>query len=309
MELQLAVSKDGEWAYTQLRWYVHGGNAGLNVRSKGEMMRWRWPYGLLFLALLLAPAVAEPREAAPQFTASTLQGETFTNDSLRGHVALLQFWTTWCPYCRREQPILDNITRDFSGQGLVVLAVNVGESGDTVEKYLEEHARKCRIVLTQDTNLVAEFHPTAFPLYVLIDREGNIAGTEEGAGGDLGIRDLLNRAGLGGSSVKTSHSSDQRPSLPRTPYTVTPKLLEIPKGQSAPPPKSLPPTVFVLSNGERLETHHYTIIAGSLHITAQGSDRTIPLSALDLKATVSANHERGIDLKLPTHPGEISFGF
>jgi hypothetical protein len=67
--------------------------------------------------------------------------------------------------------------------------------------------------------------------------------------------------------------------------------------------------VFVLSNGERLETHHYTIIAGSLHIAAQGSDRTIPLSALDLKATVSANHERGIDLKLPTHPGEISFGF
>ena len=273
------------------------------------MMGWRWPHGLLLLALLSAPTVAEPREAAPQFTASTLQGETFTNDSLRGHVALLQFWTTWCPYCRREQPILDNIARDFSGQGLVVLAVNVRESGDTVEKYLEEHARKCRIVLTKDTNLVADFHPTTFPFYVLIDREGNIAGTEEGAGGDLGIRDLLNRAGLGGSSVKASHNSDQRSSLPRNSYTSTPKLLEIPKGQSAPPPKSLPPTMFVLSNGERLETHHYTIIAGSLHITLEGNERTIPLDALDLKATLAANHERGIDLKLPTRPGEISLGF
>jgi thiol-disulfide isomerase/thioredoxin len=307
MELQLAVSKDGGGAYTQLRCEVHDGKFGLQVTSKGNMMRWRWPHGILFLAFLSAPAVAEPREAAPQFTASTLQGETFTNASLRGHVALLQFWTTWCPYCRREQPILENITSDFSGQGLVVLAVNVGESRDTVEKYLEEHARKCRIVLTKDTNLVAEFHPTSFPFYVLIDREGNIAGTEEGAGGDLGIRDLLSRAGLGGS-LKTSHNSDQRPSL-RTPYTSTPRLLEVPKGQGTPPPKSLPPTVFVLSNGERLEAHHYTIIASSLHITAQGYERTIPLATLDLKATLTENHERGIDLKLPSHPGEISLGF
>jgi hypothetical protein len=205
--------------------------------------------------------------------------------------------------------VVENITHDFSGEGLVVLAVDVRESGETVKKYLEEHTRSCHIVLTEDTNLVAEFNPKSFPLYVLIDRDGNIAGTQEGAGGDVAMRGLLSRAGLGGSSTNATHRSDQRSSVPRTAYHGSPKLIEVPGGQSAPPPKSLPPTVFVLRNGERLEAHHYAINAGSLRITAQGNQRTIPLAALDLKATIAANHERGIDLKIPTHQGEISLGF
>jgi thiol-disulfide isomerase/thioredoxin len=272
-------------------------------------MRWRWPYGLLFLTFLSAFAVAEAREAAPRFTASSLRGENFTNDSLKGQVTLLQFWTTWCPYCRRDQPVLENITRDFSGEGLVILAVDVHESGETVKKYLEEHTRSCHIVLTENTNLVAEFNPKSFPFYVLIDRDGNIAGTQDGAGGDMAMRDLLSRAGLGGASVNATRRSDQRSTTPKDTYHGSPKLIEVPGGQSAPPTKSVPPTVFVLRNGERLEAHHYVINAGSLHVTAQGNQRTIPLAALDLKATIAANHERGIDLKIPTHPGEISLGF
>jgi len=73
--------------------------------------------------------------------------------------------------------------------------------------------------------------------------------------------------------------------------------------------KSLPPTVFVLKNGERLEAHHFTIMAGSLRINEQGTRRTIPLSALDLKATIAENHERRIDLKIPLNQNEVLLGF
>jgi peroxiredoxin len=45
--------------------------------------------------ILSALTLATARDTAPQFTAHTLGGETFTNDSLRGQVVLLQFWTTW----------------------------------------------------------------------------------------------------------------------------------------------------------------------------------------------------------------------
>jgi hypothetical protein len=49
-------------------------------------------------------------------------------------------------------------------------------------------------------------------------------------------------------------------------------------------------------------------MTGSLRIAADGQQRTIPLNALDLKATIAANHERGIDLKLPTNRSEILLG-
>lgn len=118
-------------------------------------------------------------------------------------------WTTWCPNCKSDQSALDGITREFSGRGLVVLAVDAYESGETVKKYLEENPRSCNIVLNENTNLVDAFNPQGYPLYVLIDREGKIAGTQDGAGGDLAIRDLLRNAGLGGASVNARTSGNQ----------------------------------------------------------------------------------------------------
>jgi hypothetical protein len=51
-------------------------------------------HGPLFV-IILSALTATARDSAPQFRARTLVGETFTNDSLRGQVVLLQFWTTW----------------------------------------------------------------------------------------------------------------------------------------------------------------------------------------------------------------------
>ena len=151
---------------------------------------------IAFVALSVSASLAA-REAAPRFRAKALNGEMFTNDSVRGHVVLLQFWTTWCPYCRREQPIVDKIDREFADKGLIVLAVDVGESKKTVRKYLAKEPRSCRIVLTEDTNLSAMYGANGFPNYVVIDREGNIAGKQRGAAGERALRRLLHRAGMG----------------------------------------------------------------------------------------------------------------
>jgi thiol-disulfide isomerase/thioredoxin len=87
---------------------------------------------IALLAAVVSGVSANDREPAPSFTAKTLAGEKLTNDSLKGKVVLLQFWATWCGYCRREQPVVDRIEREFADQGLVVLAVNVGESRKAV---------------------------------------------------------------------------------------------------------------------------------------------------------------------------------
>ena len=69
------------------------GGAGDGQQVGRRVMR--RPHTLFFLMILSALTLATARDTAPQFTAHTLGGETFTNDSLRGQVVLLQFWTTW----------------------------------------------------------------------------------------------------------------------------------------------------------------------------------------------------------------------
>jgi thiol-disulfide isomerase/thioredoxin len=153
---------------------------------------------LSLLISLATPLIAQDDDGqpAPRFTAKTTTGEKISNESLKGKVVLLQFWTTWCPYCRREQKIVDALDKEFAAKGLVVLAINVGESKKLVNKYLQENPRSVKIVLTDDTNLAAMFAAKSYPIYVSIDREGKIGGTQRGAGGEDALRSLLRRAGL-----------------------------------------------------------------------------------------------------------------
>jgi thiol-disulfide isomerase/thioredoxin len=156
----------------------------------------RFLIALIFLAALGSSSANDKREPAPRFNARTLDGEKFTNDSIKGKVVLFEFWTTWCPYCRKEQSIVDKVAKEFADKGLLVLAINVAESKKTVKKFLDDHPPKVRIVLTEDTNLAAMYQATTYPIYVVVDRDGFIAGVQRGAGGEGALRDLLGRAGL-----------------------------------------------------------------------------------------------------------------
>jgi thiol-disulfide isomerase/thioredoxin len=162
----------------------------------------------LVLSGLATAVMAADTEPAPRFNARTMSGEKFTNDSLKGKVVLLQFWATWCQFCRSEQALVDSLDHEFGGKGLVVLAVDVNESKKTVKKYLEQSPRSCRVVLTEDTNLAAMFAANRYPIYVVIDRDGDVVGRQHGAAGERALRSLLRRAGIQ-SEQQTSSESGQ----------------------------------------------------------------------------------------------------
>src|ERR1700732_1466778 len=82
--------------------------------------------------------IEDEREPAPRFHAKTLEGEQFDNQSTKGKVVLFQFWTTWCPYCKGEESLVNEITKEFADKGLIVLAVDVAESKKKVLEYLKE---------------------------------------------------------------------------------------------------------------------------------------------------------------------------
>jgi thiol-disulfide isomerase/thioredoxin len=253
------------------------------------------------LLLLCALELAKANEAEPDFSARTMSGQTFTNRSLLGSVVLLQFWTTWCPVCRSDEAAVETINSEFARDGLVVLAVDVNEPQATVREYLQKHRRSCPVVLTEDTDLVARYKPHSFPFYVVFDRDGNVAGTQSGGGGEASLRQLLRRAGMKTgpqSAIATGPNSASRgQSVAVGKMIVIPGVQALPQARIAAPKVA---AVFVLSDGERLETHDYILTADSVQLTADGLQRSIPVSALDMKATIAANHERGIELKVPS---------
>jgi len=98
--------------------------------------------------------------------------------------------------------------------------------------------------------------------------------------------------------------------IPRAaaPRLSTPQVIEIPSVSNS-PAKELPPAVFILASGERLEARRFVLTASNLSVSIDHRQRNVPLDLLDLDATLAANHGRGIDLRIPDDRNEISLSF
>lgn len=87
------------------------------------------------------------------------------------------------------------------------------------------------------------------------------------------------------------------------------QVIEIPVAASSVSAKPLPPAIFILADGERLEASRFVLTSNNLSVNLNRRQRTIPIDQLDLDATIAANHERGIELRVPADRNEISLSF
>jgi len=78
---------------------------------------------------------ARPGARAPDFTATGLDGAPVSLHDFAGRAVVVTFWATWCTPCRHDMPLLATAARNHPG--LVVLAVDEGESSGQVRRYLD----------------------------------------------------------------------------------------------------------------------------------------------------------------------------
>ena len=110
----------------------------------------------------------------PDFTLETVDGETVSLSDYRGQPIVLNFWATWCTPCREEMPLLQETYEAHADAGLVVLGVNVRETPEAVERFLEEVGVDFPVVLDPDSAVVNRYLVTSLPLTFFIDREGRL---------------------------------------------------------------------------------------------------------------------------------------
>lgn len=105
--------------------------------------------------------------------------------------------------------------------------------------------------------------------------------------------------------VIVMQSPQQAPPRP----APSPKFVEIPKLASDGPAKEQPPAMFILTNGQRIESDRYILSAKSVSVDVGREQRNIPLSDVNIDATLAANHQRGLDLTIPRDANSIYLGF
>jgi len=97
----------------------------------------------------------------------------------RGKTVILDFWTTWCSYCRITEAVLSDVRKKFSGRDDVIfLAANKDEDEGQVPLFLKEKKFEGTLVFADglDTLLKVESIPTI----IVLDRAGKVAYRTEG---------------------------------------------------------------------------------------------------------------------------------
>ena len=112
-----------------------------------------------------------------------------------------------------------------------------------------------------------------------------------------------------GSNVPRPAPPMRLRSAARTEPAADPKMIEVPGTADSAAAKPMPPAMFILTGGERLEARRYLLTHDALYVTVDHQERTIPIARLDIDATVVANRQRGVELRIPTGRSEISLSF
>lgn len=111
---------------------------------------------------------------APNFTLMNLEGEEVSLEDYEGKIVLLNFWATWCTFCRQEMPDMQKLSDE--NDDLVVLAVDVMEEKKLVEDYIEEGGYDFEVVLDAKGEVARTYLVSAFPTSYFIDKDGTLIG-------------------------------------------------------------------------------------------------------------------------------------
>ncbi|MBA7467409.1 Thiol-disulfide oxidoreductase ResA [subsurface metagenome] len=146
---------------------------------------------ILTLVLLLAGCFASPElldgesptapvegtqvgNLAPDFQLQNLDGQTVPLSNLRNKPVLINFWATWCSPCRSEMPYIQEIYEEWTDKGLVLLAINIGESSSEVEEFMQGNNFSFTVLLDTKQDVAQKYNIQYIPTTFFIDKDAII---------------------------------------------------------------------------------------------------------------------------------------
>jgi thiol-disulfide isomerase/thioredoxin len=121
-----------------------------------------------------AIAAGEIGSKLPSFSVTDLQGHEVSSADLRGKVALIDFWATWCHPCKKEMPGYQKLADRYGSQGFAVVGLKFDTMMDMEDPILFAKRIGVRYPLAvASENLKQKFGGIeGLPTTMLYDRQG-----------------------------------------------------------------------------------------------------------------------------------------
>jgi len=131
--------------------------------------------GLVAYLWFRPPAeVSEENRPATPWQVVLPTGQLLTSDSLKGRVVLVNFWATWCPYCRKEKPVIDSFWKDTRSRGFEVISISVDDPPEKIAAWMQDKGYAFMAAPTNASVAAAFGNVASVPTSFIVDADGHI---------------------------------------------------------------------------------------------------------------------------------------
>jgi thiol-disulfide isomerase/thioredoxin len=120
---------------------------------------------------------------------------TLNLSDLRGRAVVLDFWATWCRYCRDEAPVVDRASQRWRDRGVVVVGVNTdGPHEGDPRAYALAHGLTFPIVRDEAGRTSRSYQIDGLPTLVVVSPTGKVVAVKTGTANDAELDRLIQQA-------------------------------------------------------------------------------------------------------------------
>ena len=131
-------------------------------------------------------------DQADDFSLKLMAGGTLTLSELRGKAVMVDFWSSWCPPCRQEAPVLAEVYLEYEGLPVEFVGVDIWDVPSAAQEHIDRYNVPYPNGIAADGIIVINYGVTGLPEKFFISPEGTIVKKFVGPMSPSKLRGILN---------------------------------------------------------------------------------------------------------------------
>ena len=150
------------------------------------------PILITLLACLITPAAQAKR--VPNLELKDQAGNAHSLSELRGSIAVVNFWATWCGPCREEMPMLSKLSEEYAVQKVrfIAASADVPKDKSKIAKFVEAQKPSMDIWIGADLDMLERAGlGNVLPATLIVDQQGEVIARILGEAREADVRTVL----------------------------------------------------------------------------------------------------------------------